>query len=207
MSTANPQTKRRQSRRKSKATIFTYRKFLWLEQVARDRGLPALASAVCTLLSPYFNLSHDGAAWPYQDTLAASLGVRREAVNRVINALVERGHLEVTTTRGRHKPSVYRLVLKETDATKCAPERTLSEPKMCAENVRVREEKCAPTRTQTSLKTPVAPTEPPGERDKSAYALNSSPGGGTPLTGGPAEVGPSSPSGVLPLGPESPIER
>src|SRR5262245_15123343 len=126
MSTAkNPQASRRRKPRKSKATIFTYRKFLWLEQVANDRSLPALASAVCTLLSPYFNLSHDGAAWPYQDTLAASLGVRREAVNRVIKALIERGRLEVTTTRGRHKPSVYKLVLKETDATKCAQESTL----------------------------------------------------------------------------------
>src|SRR6516165_3436021 len=190
MSTANPQTKRRQSRRKSKATIFTYRKFLWLEQVAKDRSLPALSSAVCILLSPYFNLSHDGAAWPYQDTLAASLGVRREAVNRVINALVERGHLEVTTTRGRHKPSVYRLVLKETDATKCAQESTLSEPKMCAENVRVREGKCAPTRTQTPFRSPVASKEEATRRGREKDALtriNSSPGGGPAADAAPRE--------------------
>jgi len=206
MSTANPQTKRPKSRRKSKATIFTHRKFLWLEQVARDRRLPALSSAVSVLLSPYFNLSHDGAAWPYQDTLAASLGVRREAVNRVINALVERAHLEVTTTRGRHKPSVYRLVLKETAATKCAQESTLSEPKMCAENVRIREGKCAPTRTQIPLKTPWASKEAPRrERKANACAFDSSPGGAAPLTGCPAEE--DSPTAAPSARQESPVER
>jgi len=174
--------------RKSKATLFTHKKFSWLEQVARDRSLPALAPAVCILLSPYFNLSRDGAAWPYQDTLAASLGVRREAVNRVINALAEQGHLEVTSTRGRRKASVYRMVLKAT--AKCAQESTLSQPKMCAENVRSREEKCAPTRTQTPFKTPGALTEPPGkrERETSAYADEDPVAAGTPpLTRDPAE--------------------
>jgi hypothetical protein len=203
------QASRSRKPRKSKATIFTHRKFLWLEQVARDRGLPALASAVCILLSPYFNLSHDGTAWPYQDTLAASLGLCRETVNRIIKALIERGHLEVTTTRGRHKASVYRLVLKEADTTKCDQPITLSEP----ENVIIQSGKCDHIVTQTPLKTPVASKEATRrEREDALTRIDSSPGGDPPLTRDPAEEdstgeeAPSPADGLL-FGPEAPIER
>jgi hypothetical protein len=77
MSTAKS-TKKNKGR-KSKATIFTHNKFRWLEQVARNRNLPALASAVCIEFFHYFSLAHDGAAWPAQNSIAETPGVRREA--------------------------------------------------------------------------------------------------------------------------------
>jgi hypothetical protein len=165
---AGPQAKR--TGRKSKATIFTGHKFRWIEQVARDcRNLPALGAAVAAEFCHYFDLAHGGAAWPWQGAIADALGVRREAVNRVINALIERGHL--TSTRGgRNKPNVYHFVLKD-KAPGCAQPRTSSPSKMCADDVRERRFRCAQPRTESSSKTP-----------ETAYAVSQERGRGRSLT-------------------------
>jgi hypothetical protein len=131
--------------------------------------LPALAPALCIEFVHYFDLAYDGAAWPAQDTLAAALGVRREAVNKVINALVEQGHL-TSTRQGRDKPNVYRMVLRE-DASRCAQSRTSSPPKMCAQDVRDSEFRCAQKRTRISSKTPETANAVSQEREREEESL------------------------------------
>lgn len=171
---------------KSKATKFTHAKFCWLEQVARDnRNVPTLAPAVCIELCHYFNLRDDGAARVWQDALAQALGVRREAINKVIKALVERGHLS-STRCGRDQPNLYRMVVL-TDAARCAQERTSSAPMMCDHDVRETRPRCAPQRTQTPLL--LRPLKKRSLRRESLEQLKllSIPGGGGAPLGAPTE--------------------
>jgi hypothetical protein len=184
--------RRRKSGKKSKATLFTHKKFLWLRQVARDyRQLPTLASALCAELCDYFSLAHDGAAWPAQERLAQQLGVRREAINRTTNALIERGHLGAIRG-GQHRSNVYRFILKEApeQATRCAQNRTSEMPP----DVRDSASRCAQNRTRIPLRTPVAPKKEPqgeGEREDRASRDNISlSAGAPPLTRPPAEEDP-----------------
>jgi hypothetical protein len=90
---------------------FASEKFRWLEQIALDGELSALAVRIAIWLCHLFNLEHGGAAWPYQDSIAAALGVKRKHTNKAITALVKRGHL-TSERRGRDKPNHYRFVLQ-----------------------------------------------------------------------------------------------
>jgi hypothetical protein len=195
---------------KSKATEFTGQKFRWLEQIARaGRELPSLAPAVAIEFSHYFDLAEGGAAWPWQDAIAQALGVRREAVNRVINALVEHGDLTVTR-QGRDRPNIYRFVLKDGDGisepksqklrSRCAQPRTSSDPKMCADDVRERRLRCAQNRTDSSSKTPGASLEAPKERECRELALtcDPDPGDGAALTAAAPEEFEASEQEILP---------
>ena len=89
-------------------------KFKWLERVAADGELPVLAARFCITLLPYFNLENGGRAWTYQDTMATKLGVHRQCINKIIQALVERGHL-ITKRQGRDKPNHYWMQLREVE--------------------------------------------------------------------------------------------
>lgn len=178
-----PQAKKR----KSKATIFTGKKFRWLEQVAADGKLPPLALRLCIRLCPCFNLDYDGAAWPAQETLAATLGARREAINRTVSILVACGHLE-STRRGRDKSNVYRMVLKAAAAQpqkeapareaparppRCAQKRTSSAAKMCDQDVRFSTLRCDQDRTLSSSKTPVLSKESTKEIERDELLTHS----------------------------------
>jgi hypothetical protein len=165
-------TRKKTTPGRSKATRFTHKKFRWLDQLSIDRELPPLALRVCIQFLPGFNLDYDGSAWFFQDTIAARLGVRRETVNRVLNAVVARGHLE-SIKQGRDKPNVYRMVLKDEAATigaqpadrpaRCDQRRTSSDPMMCAEDVTNDALRCDQPVTQTPFKTPGAPKGAPKE--------------------------------------------
>jgi hypothetical protein len=162
--------------RKSKATIFTAQKFRWLEQVERDcKNMPPLAVAVAVEFCHYFDLAHDGAAWPWQDAIANALNVKRESVNRLITILVKRGHL-LSTRRGRDQSNLYHMVPKETadqpqkqpaaKPPRCDRTRTSSTPMMCAQDVTDQRLRCDRSVTQTPFKTPGGSNEPPGERER-----------------------------------------
>jgi hypothetical protein len=150
---------------RSKATRFTHKKFRWLNQLSLDAELSDLALRVCVQLCAAFNLDYGGAAWLFQDTLAARLGVRREKINKAIALLVARGHLE-SIRQGRDKPNVYRMVLKDEAApieapttptdrsSRCAENDTSSPPMMCPLDVPETGFRCAENGTQTPFKTP-----------------------------------------------------
>jgi len=105
--------RKRQSPSDAQARAFASKKFRWLEQVARDyRSLPALASPVCIWLCHLFNIEKSGAAWPWQDEIARAFGVKRETVNRLLAALIDRGHLKAVR-QGQGQPSRYYMVVDE----------------------------------------------------------------------------------------------
>jgi biotin operon repressor len=166
-------TTRKKKGPKSKATKFTYAKLCWIEQVARDnRNLPSLASAVCSEFLHHFNLRYDGAARVAQETLAQPLGVRREAINKVIKALVAHGHL-TSTRRGRDIPNEYRFVLQDEAAarsSRCARKRTSSAAMMCDLDVRDSASRCAQPRTQTPFTPGEAKEASPRGRESDASA-------------------------------------
>jgi hypothetical protein len=139
---------------------FAADKFRWLYQVAVDaNSLAPLAVAVCVLLCRYFNLDHDGRAWAYQDTLASALGVRRECINRVLRALVERGHL-TSIRRGRDKSNHFYFVLKEEAASEADDVRKTGHHDN--QDVRDQRFRCAQTRTKNPSTIPGAPNGAPG---------------------------------------------
>jgi hypothetical protein len=92
---------------------FAADKFRWLRQIALDPDLPPLASRFAILLAEFcFNIEYDGEGWAGQDWLAAKLGCRREAVNRLFALLVKHGHL--TYKRGGWgDTNRYRMAFKE----------------------------------------------------------------------------------------------
>jgi Helix-turn-helix domain len=90
--------------------------FLWLQQVATDRTLPPMAASLAIVLAGYVN-QRSGDAWPTQETLANAVAVNIRSVRRTIAELVERGHLEVVSSRGWHRPNSYRPIWKDRTAT------------------------------------------------------------------------------------------
>ena len=79
---------------------FSHFKWQWLKQVALDQpNLPPLATAICVWLAQYFR-KYDGVVWAYQETLAQEFRVRRECINKTLNALVDREHLTDAKRRG-----------------------------------------------------------------------------------------------------------
>ncbi|MGY3496683.1 helix-turn-helix domain-containing protein [Bradyrhizobium sp. USDA 4502] len=85
--------------------------FLWLRQVAVDRSLPPMALHVATIVAQHVN-QRSGDAWPTQETIANALGITDRAVRRNVTELAARGHLDVAVSGGRHRPNVYRPILK-----------------------------------------------------------------------------------------------
>src|SRR5262249_44902884 len=155
----------------------------------------------CVQLLPGFNLDYDGAAWFFQDTIAARLGIRRETVNRVLNAVVARGHL-ASTKQGRDKPNVYRFMIKEEAApigaptapadrpSRCDQRRISSKPMMCAEDVTNDALRCDQPVTQTPFKTPGVPYRDPQESVYSGLQGQTgslAAGGPPPLRAAPGE--------------------
>jgi hypothetical protein len=208
MSTANSQTKRRKSRKKSNATILAHRKFRWLEQLSADPLVPLLSLRVCIQIAARANLDHGGVAVIAQDTLAAKFGVQRETINRALRSAVELGHLD-SIRRGRDKPNGYRMVLKdETQAAQQAPhdvtDSITSSPSRCDDSVPY---DVTESVTQTPIFSPGAPTEPPGEGERRrSYERDSSPGGGPAADAAPRQKE-DSPTAASLSGRESPIER
>lgn len=107
---------------------FTARKLSWLEQIAKDAGLPPSATRVGVLLSSYLNRETDD-AWPSIDRICAELGMSDRGVQKAIKSLIERGHIERKTGGGRASTNRYSILCtgdKQGTHVRLNPERTFA---------------------------------------------------------------------------------
>ena len=88
--------------------------FEWLRQVQGDPSITSAAFELAFVILQHVNIK-TGAAWPTQKPLANALRISDRHVRKLIDALVDRGHLRVQLTSGRHNPNVYRLAKKKAD--------------------------------------------------------------------------------------------
>ncbi|MGY3605141.1 MULTISPECIES: hypothetical protein [unclassified Bradyrhizobium] len=89
--------------------------FDWLNQVKRDRDLPASAFKVAFELGQWINgetFERDGSlvAWPSLETVGAAVMSERTARD-MVKRLQQRGHLDIKIGRGPGHPSRYTLKL------------------------------------------------------------------------------------------------
>lgn len=89
------------------ADSFTRELFDWIDRVARDRELGALAKVVVMTLVSHMNRETRD-AWPSQRTLADILGVTDRSVERSIKELQDRAHLFVDRA-GARQVNRYRI--------------------------------------------------------------------------------------------------
>jgi hypothetical protein len=96
------------------ADDFTRRKFVWLDQVVADRGVSSPAFRLAYILASHLNRG-TGLAFPSQATLSKLLFVGSTRwVRRLVDQLVERGHLAVTAAGGEARHSnFYRPIIKD----------------------------------------------------------------------------------------------
>ncbi len=87
---------------------FYKRRSDWLDRVANDAGLPHAAFRVAYIIAGYFN-RETGEAWPSQATLAARLEMTDRAIRGLLKELVDRGHLECASGRGRGNTNAYSM--------------------------------------------------------------------------------------------------
>jgi hypothetical protein len=86
---------------------FTRERLAWLEQVAADGTLPALAARLAIVLcARYFNRA-SRTAWPAIATLAGDLGMAPRSIQRIVAAMSPR-HLSVEAGGGRSATNTYR---------------------------------------------------------------------------------------------------
>jgi hypothetical protein len=91
------------------------REILWLNQVATDGELPAGSFRVAYAISQVWSRTK-GYADPSQIGMAEVLKISERQVRRMVESLVERGHLEVRASAngwGRGHRSTYRPIIKE----------------------------------------------------------------------------------------------
>ncbi|MET3485865.1 hypothetical protein [Methylobacterium sp. 1973] len=84
--------------------------FLWLRQIARDPELPPLGYRLAIELSQCVD-RRKGYAHPSHGWLASELDVSRRGVQMALKSLQDRGHLDVTVSRGAGHANRYRLRL------------------------------------------------------------------------------------------------
>jgi predicted DNA-binding transcriptional regulator YafY len=89
---------------------FAHAKFLWLEQVGRDRKA---STRLAVALVKYFNERNGGCAWPSIARLADDTCMSERTVQRDLAGLVAQGHLQRMAGGGRHRTNKYRMVLNE----------------------------------------------------------------------------------------------
>lgn len=90
---------------------FTAFRFEWLERIALDDALPPSASRVAIRLATKYLNRKMRIAWPAQSTLARELGLTVRGIQKVLGALADRGHLDITVRKG-HDSNIYRPILK-----------------------------------------------------------------------------------------------
>jgi DNA-binding MarR family transcriptional regulator len=88
----------------------------WLDQVAADVNITSAGFRLAYILAGYINRT-TGLAWPTQETLARVTGLTDRTVRSLTADLIKGGHIECKNSRGRHRPNLYRLVLKDRKQT------------------------------------------------------------------------------------------
>jgi hypothetical protein len=86
---------------------FYKRRFDWLDALARDHRISALAFRVAYVISGYVNRTC-GHAWPSQDRLAREIGISSRAIRHNVDRLAGAGYLAITPAHGRGKTNSYR---------------------------------------------------------------------------------------------------
>ncbi len=84
--------------------------FLWLRQIARDAGLTPLGYRVAIEISQCVD-RRKGYAHPSHKRLAEDLDASRRGIQLAVKQLEDRGHLDVTVSRGAGHANRYRLRL------------------------------------------------------------------------------------------------
>jgi hypothetical protein len=104
------------------ASTFARDVFAWQKQIHTDQAtipnakpISALDFRLAYAIIQYTN-KNSRKAWPFQETLAADLGVTDRTVRNGIANLVKRGHLTVTL-RGRDDSAIYEMIIQD---RKCA---------------------------------------------------------------------------------------
>lgn len=90
---------------------FTRTKFAWLDQVANDPEVSAIAFKLAYRIATHLNRK-TRVAWPSQVALAAGCGLVDRSVRRLLVALQVRGHLSIKPGGGRGHASEYRLIVQ-----------------------------------------------------------------------------------------------
>jgi len=99
------------SLRQSSGDGYTRRKFLWLDQIKRDRRISHLGFRVAYAISGYINRT-SGEAWPSRKTLAADVGASPRAIWTAVNKLKACRYLEVVANRGPGRTSLFRMITR-----------------------------------------------------------------------------------------------
>ncbi|BAQ44259.1 MULTISPECIES: hypothetical protein [Methylobacterium] len=84
--------------------------FLWLRQIARHAGLTPLGYRVAIEISQCVD-RRKGYAHPSHEMLADALDASRRGIQLAVKQLQDRGHLDVTVSRGAGHANRYRLRL------------------------------------------------------------------------------------------------
>lgn len=147
------------------ADQFTKAQFEWLNQVAADASLPHSAFKLAYLISRHIN-RQSGKAWPSQATLAAAAGLTPRSVRDLTERLVNAGHLQVDTHRGRHQTNVYRLAKNRKPASAIdgaadAIKEEGSFPIGCDQNRKLEVEKEEDSRKKSGSQIPTNPLRNP----------------------------------------------
>ncbi len=96
----------------AKRKHFTKTKFVWIDQVMRDKLLLSSAKVVVYVISQHINIE-SGEAFPSTETIAEWGGLAPSCVRKALKALADSGHLEVQWgKRGRGHPNRYRMIIK-----------------------------------------------------------------------------------------------
>jgi hypothetical protein len=108
--------------RDSASTEFARDVFAWFKQIHADQAIIPNAKPISALdfrlayaITQYID-KFSRKAWPFQETLAADLGVTDRTVRNGIANLVKRGHLTVTM-RGRDQSAIYQMILQDRKST------------------------------------------------------------------------------------------
>ncbi|WP_128970554.1 hypothetical protein [Bradyrhizobium tropiciagri] len=112
----------KQAARKATGDKFTRDLFSWLNQVQADHAISAAGFVTVYIISQHIN-RESGKAWPSQETLYKLARVTRRGLQKIIDKLVERGHLAVEIGGGERlqnaktATNAYRMVIKEANTS------------------------------------------------------------------------------------------
>ena len=135
MNVVNLNTKLEQNQPAQLRKQFDRQRFAWNDRIMLDPSISHLQFRVAVLItSKYLNFTL-GYAYPRQEDLAAGLGLKRRAIQKALDALVDAGYLGREVARGhglnnRYWPIFETENVQEGDI-RCARPYTSTDPQMC----------------------------------------------------------------------------
>ncbi|MGO4909522.1 helix-turn-helix domain-containing protein [Pseudorhodobacter sp. W20_MBD10_FR17] len=92
----------------------------WTRQVRKDRKMPDKAVRIADAIAFDFMNKDVGEAWPSMATLCAHVDASERAVRRVLDQLVQGGHLAIKSGGGRRQSNRYKWILSAGNSGKNA---------------------------------------------------------------------------------------